>query len=70
LDFLYVKLCQFLPKTLFAGASDKEILEKFNKIVKPYFMKIQSNKNQSRTLEKLRDTLLPKLMSGQIRVKI
>ncbi|SNR89033.1 restriction endonuclease subunit S [Desulfurobacterium atlanticum] len=49
---------------------DKETLEKFNKIVKPYFMKIQSNKNQIRTLEKLRDTLLPKLMSGKVRVKV
>ncbi|KAA0259088.1 restriction endonuclease subunit S [Deferribacter autotrophicus] len=49
---------------------DKETLERFNKIVKPYFMKIQSNKNQILTLEKLRDTLLPKLMSGEVRVSI
>ena len=27
------------------------------------------NNNQIRTLEKLRDTLLPKLMSGEVRVK-
>ena len=28
------------------------------------------NSNQIRTLEKLRDTLLPKLMSGEVRVKL
>ena len=28
------------------------------------------NNNQIRTLEKLRDTLLPKLMSGEVRVKL
>lgn len=28
------------------------------------------NSNQIRTLEKLRDTLLPKLMSGEVRVEI
>jgi len=28
------------------------------------------NNNQIRTLEKLRDTLLPKLMSGEVRVEI
>ncbi len=31
--------------------------------------KIEKNYNQIRTLEKLRDTLLPKLMSGEVRVK-
>ena len=31
--------------------------------------KIQNNQSQIRTLENLRDTLLPKLMSGEVRVK-
>jgi len=48
----------------------KEQLEKFNKIITPIFDKILANKNQIRTLENLRDTLLPKLMSGEVRVKI
>lgn len=34
------------------------------------FQKIKSNQIQIRTLEKLRDTLLPKLMSGEVRVEI
>jgi len=33
------------------------------------FAKTLNNYNQIRTLEKLRDTLLPKLMSGEVRVK-
>ena len=42
----------------------------FNDFVDPLFQKIISNKKQIRTLEKLRDTLLPKLMSGEVRVKM
>jgi len=34
------------------------------------FNRIEFNNNQIRTLEKLRDTLLPKLMSGEVRVKV
>jgi len=46
-----------------------EDLEYFEKTVTPSYLKIKSNQNQIRTLEKLRDTLLPKLMSGEVRVK-
>ena len=46
------------------------VLLSFNEKVKPLFTKIQFNTSQIQTLEKLRDTLLPKLMSGEIRVKI
>lgn len=46
-----------------------EIVEKFQKEVKPIDDKIILNATQIRTLEKLRDTLLPKLMSGEVRVK-
>jgi type I restriction enzyme S subunit len=35
-----------------------------------YWDKIQTNNDQIRTLEKLRNTLLPKLMSGEVRVAI
>jgi type I restriction enzyme S subunit len=48
---------------------DNETFIKFNKIVKPWFAKIQANKKQIRTLEQLRDRLLPKLMSGEVRVR-
>jgi len=48
----------------------KEYLNERNKILKNIFSKITNNVFQIQTLEKLRDTLLPKLMSGEIRVKI
>jgi type I restriction enzyme S subunit len=48
---------------------DNETLLKFNSIVKELFFKISFNQQQIRTLEKLRDTLLPKLMSGEVRIQ-
>ncbi len=45
-------------------------MNQFNNVVKRSFEKIRSNQVQIRTLESLRDTLLPKLMSGEVRVKV
>ena len=47
---------------------DPDTLKQFNNIVLPSLDKITYNLSQIRTLEKLRDTLLPKLMSGEVRV--
>jgi type I restriction enzyme S subunit len=47
-----------------------EITDKFQKNVKPIDDKIITNVNQIRTLSTMRDTLLPKLMSGEIRIKM
>ena len=41
----------------------------FENLVNPSFEKIRANLYQINTLEKLRDTLLPKLMSGEVRVR-
>jgi type I restriction enzyme S subunit len=41
---------------------------KFDNIVKPWLDRILGNVMQSRTLEIMRDTLLPKLLSGEIEV--
>ncbi len=49
---------------------DYNTIEKFQKIVKPIDDKIFDNQQQIRTLTQLRDTLLPKLMSGEVRVKV
>ncbi len=46
-----------------------KILDYFAKITNPNIEKILKNKQQINTLENLRDTLLPKLMSGEARVK-
>ncbi|MDC1234842.1 restriction endonuclease subunit S [Flavobacteriaceae bacterium] len=46
----------------------QDILEKFDKIIEPIFSKVLYNTKQIQSLTKTRDTLLPKLMSGQVRV--
>jgi type I restriction enzyme S subunit len=46
------------------------IIEELNLQLVGIVPKLENNANQIRTLEKLRDTLLPKLMSGEVRVKI
>jgi type I restriction enzyme S subunit len=45
-----------------------EIGEEFARTIEPLFAKIRANSDQSRTLATLRDTLLPKLLSGEFRV--
>lgn len=45
-----------------------DYLIKFETIVNPFMEKIEQNKNQVQTLTKTRDELLPKLMSGEVRV--
>ena len=47
---------------------DKLSMERFNICVSSFFEKIKANQIQLQTLEKLRDNLLPKLMSGEVRV--
>ncbi|WNL17286.1 restriction endonuclease subunit S [Aliarcobacter cryaerophilus] len=44
------------------------LMRKFQDITQPLFDKFNENIKQSRTLEKTRDTLLPKLLSGEIDV--
>ena len=46
----------------------KEKIEGFTKLAKDLFSKKFKNIEQIQTLEKLRDTLLPKLMSGEIHI--
>ncbi|MEW6526349.1 MAG: restriction endonuclease subunit S [Spirochaetota bacterium] len=48
---------------------EDEQIDHFNEVINPIFNKILQNKIHIRTLEKLRDTLLPKLMSGEVRVE-
>lgn len=45
-------------------------LKDFSEIVDNSWSKIDENYSQIRSLEKLRDTLLPKLMSGEVRVEV
>jgi type I restriction enzyme S subunit len=47
---------------------DQEALNRFESCAEPIINKMKGNNRQIRTLERLRDTLLPKLMSGEVRV--
>jgi hypothetical protein len=47
---------------------DNTTLEKWISIIKPIYKKINDNYEQIQTLDETRDSLLPKLMSGQKRV--
>jgi type I restriction enzyme, S subunit len=44
-------------------------IQEFNHSIAALMTKLKANQLQIRTLEKLRDTLLPKLMSGEVRVE-
>jgi len=48
----------------------KALISRFGELASSYWEKIYSNQTQIRTLTTLRDTLLPKLMSGEVRVKM
>jgi type I restriction enzyme, S subunit len=62
-----------ISKSSFRGIESiipkKETLQKFDLIINPIFVKILSNICQIQTLSQLRDSLLPKLMKGEVRVK-
>lgn len=47
-----------------------QLIEKFNVLVMGFFKQVAGSRHQNTKLESLRDTLLPKLMSGEIRVPI
>ena len=47
---------------------DLRVAEAFDRALSPFFVRIQANSKQSRTLATLRDTLLPKLLSGELSV--
>ena len=45
-----------------------ELVERYSEAVKSIYDKVTANEKQSNTLANLRDTLLPKLMSGELRI--
>lgn len=46
-----------------------EIMKKFDALISPQFDQMINNAQQSRTFAQLRDTLLPKLISGELRMR-
>ena len=63
----YISLGELRNLSLSIPSNDE--LEKFNKIVTPMYSKIISNTRENEKLIQLRDTLLPKLMNGEINVE-
>ncbi len=57
-------------KDLEIAIPDKETMKSFKEVTESLFSKINSNQTQIRTLTALRDSLLPKLMSGEVRVEM
>ena len=47
-----------------------ELITSFQSLINPVFQKIRLNTLEIQTLEKLRDTLLPKLIDGEVRVAV
>jgi len=56
-------------KELPISIPNQELMHKFKGQAEELFLKIKHNQKQIKTLESLRDTPLPKLMSGAVRVK-
>ncbi|QNB47786.1 restriction endonuclease subunit S [Thermanaerosceptrum fracticalcis] len=48
----------------------EDVLNKFDNVIQPIFDLVLNNQNEITHLQNIRDTLLPKLMSGEIRVPI
>ena len=46
-----------------------QLIKEYEEIAQDWMLKVKANKHQIQTLENLRDTLLPKLMSGEVRVQ-
>ena len=49
-------------------AAPKPIAELFGRFIKPLFARASAATKEGRTLAALRDSLLPKLISGELRV--
>lgn len=66
----FLEISKSVFKSLEIVIPPKELRLKFDDEIVPIFQKIKINSKQIQTLENLRDTLLPKLLSGEVRVKI
>lgn len=55
-------------RPILALVPQADVLQMFDQLVAPLYARIQANEEESRTLAEVRDTLLPKLVSGELRV--
>ena len=59
---------QILASLWLDQGSDLGILDKFEYLVNPLFQKIHVNSQAKKNLEIMRNILLPKLISGELRI--
>lgn len=64
----FLEISKSVFKDIDVLVPDEKIIKEFDKLVEPIFDKIFLNTLHIHTLEKLRDALLPKLISGEVRV--
>ncbi len=57
------EMCEF--KIAFPGS---EIMQKFNKLMEPFFLKAMTLSSESNAYEIIRDSLLPRLISGELEI--
>jgi len=65
--FLEISKASFRPIPVLVPSAN--VLSAFEVVVEPLFQRLITSVRESRTLAALRDTLLPKLLSGEIRVR-
>lgn len=66
----FLEISKSAFKSLAISKPPRELRDKFQLMSRPLFEKIKANQVQIITLTKLRDTLLPKLMSGEVLIKV
>ena len=60
-----IKSCEFICPPI----GDDQVFHAFERLIEPSTHRMDVNMAESTTLANLRDTLLPKLLSGELRVK-
>lgn len=65
---IFTNLKTDILKNFEISMPSQETLSKFQNIIKPIFEKVLSSQREIKYLENLRDSLLPKLMNGKIKV--
>ncbi|MEI8167219.1 MAG: restriction endonuclease subunit S, partial [Chloroflexales bacterium] len=65
--FLEISKSNFRP--MLVTVPSASILDAFVEVMEPLYQKVRANLLQTRTLATLRDMLLPRLLSGELRVR-
>jgi len=66
--FLEISKASFRP--ILTVMPSRSALDAFNRVVRPLHLKVVQNERESQALAAMRNTLLPKLISGELRVNL